>query len=316
MKILAIRFSGLGDIVMLLQTLTKLKEKYEGAHITLLCDEVNQDIALNSGGVIDRAVGINRQVFKKRQVFSIVQQIVKLLSLKKETYDLIIDFQNFGETAFITHYCTAKEKRGAPKKSSRTYAYTTVVPRDDERNHRSQFFSRIAGVDDSLDYSKMVLSKTAEKYAQLIKSYQDNQKKSVGLNIGSSQESRRWSEKKFAALAQRLNEHYNVLVFAGPSEKQYLSAFSKSIITVTDISLDALCGAISTCDYFISNDTGPVHIAAALKIPTMTFFSTGTDENVGALISNKVSLVNVDDINAIELEDALSLFETLTSTKK
>lgn len=110
----------------------------------------------------------------------------------------------------------------------------------------------------------MVLSKTAEKYAQLIKSYKDNQKKSVGLNIGSSQESRRWSE-KFAALAQRLNEHYNVLVFAGPSEKQYLSAFSKSIITVTDISLDALCGAISTCDYFISNDTGPGSYRCCIK---------------------------------------------------
>ncbi|MDD3324704.1 MAG: hypothetical protein PHN38_06255 [Sulfurospirillaceae bacterium] len=152
MRILAIRFSGMGDIVMLLQTFEKLKQKYENAHITLLCDSANSDIAKNSGGLIDEVFCVNRSVFRKKKFLGMLKEIFRLFALRKESYDLIIDFQNFGETAFITHICKAKEKRGAPKKKNKETAYTTIVPRD-ESGHRSQFFSRIAGVDDSLVFS-------------------------------------------------------------------------------------------------------------------------------------------------------------------
>ncbi|MDD3598343.1 glycosyltransferase family 9 protein, partial [Sulfuricurvum sp.] len=54
--------------------------------------------------------------------------------------------------------------------------------------------------------------------------------------------------------------------------------------------------------YFISNDTGPVHLAAALGIPTITLFSTGEDTNVGCLNPYKRSLRR-PDINAISVSD-------------
>lgn len=133
--------------------------------------------------------------FKAKLFLAILKEIGCLLSLRKKQFDLIIDFQNFGETALITSFCKAKEKRSAPKKN-KEYAYTTIVPRD-ESGHRSQFFSRIAGVDDSLDSSKIILSETAKAYRNLLASELEQNKKIVGLNIGSTQESRRWSEKKF-----------------------------------------------------------------------------------------------------------------------
>ena len=168
MEILAIRFSGMGDIVMLLQTFQKLKQKYANARITLLCDSANVDIAKNSGGLIDEVVTLDRGVFKAKKFWAILKEITQLFVLRKKQFDLIIDFQNFGETALITNLCKAQEKRGAPKKKNKEYAYTTIVPRD-ESGHRSQFFSRIAGVDDSLDFSKMVLSETAKTYSTLMK---------------------------------------------------------------------------------------------------------------------------------------------------
>lgn len=309
MEILAIRFSGMGDIVMLLQTFEKLKQKYPNARITLLCDSSNSDIVKNSGGLIDNVLTINRRVFKEKKFFAIVREIYNLFGLRKKQYDLIIDFQNFGETALITYLCKGKEKRGAPKKKNKEYAYTTIVPRD-ESGHRSQFFSRIAGVDDSLDFSKMVLSQTASVYRDIVLAKLDSNKKTIGLNIGSTQESRRWSEKNFAELAEHFKKDFNILVFAGKNEKKYLDAFSSDIVRVCDVSVDGLCGAIGVSDYFISNDTGPMHVAAALGIPTLTFFSTGTDANTGALSHNKVSLSNFA-INKITLQEAVEKFSLL-----
>ncbi len=312
MEILAIRFSGMGDIVMLLPTLGKLKKKYTNAYITLLCDSTNSDIAQNSGGLIDSVVTINRKVFKEKRFFEILKEIRNVIRLRKRSFDLIIDFQNFGETALITHLCRAEEKRGAPKKKSTEYAYTTHVVRD-QSGHRSQFFSRIAGVSDTLDFPQMVLSPVAEAYATHLMTKMNPDKKTIGMNIGSTQESRRWAENNFAAMATSLSPLYNVVVFAGEREKKYLSAFGNDVIRISDISLDELCGAIGLCHYFISNDTGPVHIAAALGVSTLTFFSTGTDENVGALTPYKVSLRNAENINAITVEEAMEKLNTLIS---
>ncbi len=312
MEILAIRFSGMGDIVMLLQTFQKLKQKYANAHITLLCDSANQDIAKNSGGLIDDVVTLNRGVFKAKKFWAILKEIAHLFVLRKKQFDLIIDFQNFGETALITHFCKAKEKRGAPKKKNKEYAYTTIIPRD-ESGHRSQFFSRIAGVDDRLDFSKMLLSETAKAYRTHLMAKLDRNKKTIGLNIGSTQESRRWSEKNFAKFAEYYKKDFNVVVFAGKREKQYLDAFSNDVIRVSDVNVDELCGAIGACDYFVSNDTGPMHVAAALGIPTLTFFSTGLDANTGALSAQKVFLCNFNDINALSVQDAVKEFELLLS---
>lgn len=312
MEILAIRFSGMGDIVMLLQTFQKLKKKYANARITLLCDSANQDIAKNSGGLIDDVVTLNRGVFKAKKFWAILKEITHLFALRKKQFDLIIDFQNFGETALITHFCKAKEKRGAPKKKNKEYAYTTIVPRD-ESGHRSQFFSRIAGVDDSLDFSKMLLCETAKAYRTFLMTKLDQSKKTIGLNIGSTQESRRWSEKNFAKFGEYYKKDFNVVVFAGEREKQYLDAFSNDVIRVSDVSVDELCGAIGACDYFVSNDTGPMHVAAALGIPTLTFFSTGLDANTGALSAQKVFLCNFDNINALSVQDAVKEFELLLS---
>lgn len=312
MEILAIRFSGMGDIVMLLQTLQKLKQKYSNARVTLLCDSANADIVKNSGGLIDDVVTIDRGVFKAKKFLAIIKEIMHLFSLRKKIFDLIIDFQNFGETALITRFCKAKEKRGAPKKKNKEYAYTTIVPRD-ESGHRSQFFSRIAGVDDSLDFSKMVLNETAKAYRTHLMSKLDQSKKTIGLNIGSTQESRRWSEKNFSQFGEYYKKDFNVVVFAGKREKQYLDAFSNDVIRVSDVSVNELCGAIGACDYFVSNDTGPMHVAAALGIPTLTFFSTGLDSNTGALSEQKVFLSNFNNINALSVQDAIKEFELLLS---
>lgn len=69
MRILAIRYSGLGDVVMLLQTLEKLKNKYENCHITLLTDKSNISLKDISCGVIDEIISFDRSVFKKENIF-------------------------------------------------------------------------------------------------------------------------------------------------------------------------------------------------------------------------------------------------------
>jgi heptosyltransferase I len=308
MKILAIRYSGLGDIVMLLQTLEKVKVKYNVSSITLLTDSCNADIIPLTNGLINDIIPINRKCFKQRKIFASLKEIYYLFKNIRKKFDICIDFQNFGETATISYLVNAKIKLGAPKHKKYNYGYTDSLKRDDY-NHRSQLFSRIARVNDNLDFSKLYLNQEAQEYQNFLKNKIDNNKKIIGLNIGSTQENRRWSEKNFNTLANILKNDYNVILFLGPSEIKYKNAFDKDkLFIVENVNLIKLCGAISICDCFITNDTGPAHLAAALNVFTLTLFSTGDDFNVGAL-TNKKEFIKNTDINSItikEVQDKLS----------
>ena len=309
MRILAIRYSGLGDVVMLLQTLEKLKNKYENCHITLLTDKSNISLKDISCGMIDEVISLDRSVFKKRKYFLSLVEIVKLFPKIRKQFDMTIDFQNFGETATLTYFTNAKIKLGSPKKDKYNYGYTEIIKRSDH-NHRSQLFSRIAKVDDNLDYSKLCLNNEAINFKEQLKNQIDKNKKTIGLNIGSTQDSRRWNENNFSKLNDILKANYNILIFIGPCEKAYKYAFKEDSFFIEDINLIKLSGAISICDCFISNDTGPVHIAAALQISTLTLFSTGNDFNVGALSNKKQSIKNVN-INKITVNEVIEKLNNL-----
>jgi heptosyltransferase I len=309
MRILAIRYSGLGDVVMLLQTLEKLKNKYENCHITLLTDKSNISLKDISCGMIDEVISLDRSVFKKRKYFLSLVEIVKLFPKIRKQFDMTIDFQNFGETATLTYFTNAKIKLGSPKKDKYNYGYTEIIKRSDH-NHRSQLFSRIAKVNDNLDYSKLCLNNEAINFKEQLKNQIDKNKKTIGLNIGSTQDSRRWNENNFSKLNDILKANYNILIFIGPCEKAYKYAFKEDSFFIEDINLIKLSGAISICDCFISNDTGPVHIAAALQISTLTLFSTGNDFNVGALSNKKQSIKNVN-INKITVNEVIEKLNNL-----
>jgi len=303
MRILAIRYSGLGDLVMLLPALERLKSGTDDVHITLATDCFHHDFQSIACGLIDDVICLDRRKMKQGSLFSALGEVISFVRrLRRSSYDLVIDFQNFGETATISYLAKAQVKRGAPKRVKYHYGYSEIVERSDEVDHRSQFFCRIANVPDQLGYPRLCLDQAGHEYAARLGNKIDLSRPVVGLNIGSTQENRRWSHLYFAELARRLSNDHQVLVFAGPSESQYLDVFGEEACVVEGVTIPQLCGAISLCSSFVSNDTGPVHLAAALGVPTLTLFSTGADWQVGALTQCK-SYIRKADINAITVDE-------------
>ncbi len=301
MAILAIRFSGLGDLVMLLPTLKELKKESE---IILLTDSSNAKIQELSCGIIDEVWTIDREVFRQKRILKALKEIISLYKrLKKHRFEKVIDFHNFGETALITRLAKAPVKIGAPKPKYKK-SYTHTVPKDNTI-HRSKLFASIAGVKNPLEHPKLCVPTRGKEYAKRFEG-----SNIVGLNIGSTQESRRWSEEKFLELARRLRSTgHRPLIFIGPKERHLVGYFVE-FDQVKGVDLVELAGAIERCKIFISNDTGPVHMAAALGVPTITLFSTGDDYEVGALAKKKRFIKKIP-INDIDVDEVMDLFEEL-----
>ncbi len=101
----------------------------------------------------------------------------------------------------------------------------------------------------------------------------------LGMSPGASWETKRWPEDRFAELARRaLGRGYQVAVTGSWGEKPLNDSIVRLAPGTKDlsgvVSLRALGGLINRCSAWVANDSGPMHIARALGVPTLAFFGS------------------------------------------
>ena len=120
---------------------------------------------------------------------------------------------------------------------------------------------------------------------------------SPGATYGSS---KRWYPKKFAEVATSLSSQYDIIIFGGPGEQviakdieQYLikNGISNYKNLAAKITIKELVSKIANLDLFITGDSGPMHLAAALQIPTVAIFGPTMDIETSQWMNNKSSIV-------------------------
>ena len=106
-----------------------------------------------------------------------------------------------------------------------------------------------------------------------------------GVSPGSVWRTKRWSSAGFAALIRMLREKHGcqVLLFGGSEDAAVVEDVQRqcghsAISLVGRIGLGELAAAISRCRVFVTNDSGPMHIAVARRIPTVAVFCATTPD--------------------------------------
>ena len=107
-------------------------------------------------------------------------------------------------------------------------------------------------------------------------------KPTLGINAGATYGSaKRWYPEKFAEVGASLSEQYEIIIFGGPNEVEMSKEIEENLIKL-DVSnytnlagktnIEELCANIGACSLFITNDSGPMHVAAAYGVPTVSIF--------------------------------------------
>ncbi len=82
---------------------------------------------------------------------------------------------------------------------------------------------------------------------------------------------KRWPVERFKGLCQKISHIGTPLVVLGPSERDLEKEFDRWPMAA-GLNLEELMGLIALCDGMVSNNTGPMHIAAALEKPLVQIF--------------------------------------------
>ena len=114
------------------------------------------------------------------------------------------------------------------------------------------------------------------------KTNQVKKSKILGINPGASYGSaKRWYPDQFAKIAIDLSNKFDIIIFGGPGEQDFAAQIEKILIQnnvkkfqnlAGKTSVTQLINYISNLDILVTGDSGPMHIAASFKIPTIALF--------------------------------------------
>jgi len=318
-NILVIDFGQLGDVVLSLPALAAIRKKFPLARITVAVGKPGAEIVNLSGFanqtyVVDRVA--LRDGFKPLSVLRVFK-VVKEIRTKK--FDFVIDLHSLSETNLLG-FLSGAPKRLYSRRPGRSLDYlANFRPQPPvETDHRKRHL-----IDRYLDVLRPLEIENAERLPRLktrladeaaiektlIKAKTDSRVPLVGLFPGAGHPSRRWPLEQFASLADHLirNDQVRVLVFLGPEEQSLRSEISRqfpsSTVIVQQLSIPQLAAAQARLAAFVSNDTGPMHIASAVGTPVVLLLDKRAPDSYlpqgdrhRVIYNNLIEDISVDEV--------------------
>jgi heptosyltransferase II len=312
-KILVRGTNWLGDAVMTIPALHRLRESFPHAYIILLAPPRAADV-FSGFAALDEIITYQRKEQGARAF------LTALPRLRRERFELAILFQNAFEAALLAFLGGAKIRIGydtqgrgtllthklnhsaAHRNRHQTNDYLDLVAEAE----RACWGGEVIATRDDLPLlqANMAQKRAAEGVLQRC-GLKTGAQKLVALNVGATNSRAKcWPEDRFAALADRIVRELNarvVLIGAG-SERENAERVmaqmnhkqaAKNLAGETNIA--ELIGLLARCDLIVTNDTGPAHVAAALSRPTLTLFGP-TNEFETAPLGLQAAMLRAEGI--------------------
>jgi len=294
-NILVIDFGQLGDVVLSLPALRAIRERFPRARITVAAGKPGAEV-VDLSGYADATLVVDRVALRDGLKVISIARIVKLVKdVRRAQFDFVIDLHSLSETNLLG-FLSAAPKRLYSRRPGRSLDYlANFVPRppvEDDHQKRHQ-------IDRYLDVLIPLGVKNADRLPRLRTRIEDDAAVDqilrrakadagiplIGLFPGAGHPSRCWPLQRFADLAEYLirNDEVRVLVFAGPEEGSYLremrSLFPPTTLILDKLTIAQVAAAQARLAVFISNDTGPMHIASAVGTPVVVLLDKRAPES-------------------------------------
>lgn len=288
-KILVIRFSSLGDIILTSPMLAKLRKAFPEARIDMVVKKVFSD-AVRGNPSIDRLIE-----FDHKEGFKGLWKFIQ--ETRKENYDLFVDVHRSLRSRLLLLFVSGIKLR-YDKDTWRRLALLKLrwniydsFPRKIEDYMKPL---RKIGVDarfEASDHTLLTFSKENQQNAKELAEKLCLEKKipiqemssnkgnliRIGIAPGAAHFLKKWPLEKYRELVYVLSDSLNVLfyVFGGPDdfECEHLGSLPQNIVNLQGrLSLKESASLIAICDLFIGNDSGLSHVAEAVGVDAYVFF--------------------------------------------
>lgn len=300
-KIVLLRASRIGDFLCAIPAIRALRHFLPNTEITMITLPMLRELALRSPYIDKIALfpgfpWIAEQLFEPRKTVQFLQE------MQEERFDLAIQIQGTGLfsnpfTLLLGARTTAGFVR--PDDPPGLLDAALAYPQQQHEIRTVQAMMSFLGIPEQGEELEFPLwpqdHHDAERLLHAVA------RPLIGLHPAARDATRRWFVERFAAVGNALQRRYGgTIVLLGEPEEQHTGEQLTKLLDVPYLnligktSLVSLGAVIAQLNVLITNDTGPAHIAYALKAPTVTIFGGGDPLLNGPLTPGPFRILQYD----------------------
>ncbi len=283
-SILVILIAGVGDVILSTKALRALRLGHPDAEIHLLTSTQSASLADNYE-YIDHVWTfpireLRKDKFQLREIFELIRR------LRKIDFDYVINLYRVNtwigsfEMGLLFAILKGQQKVGHDNKGFGLFLNKKISEGIFRGRHFTDAMMEIAREAGGIPDEKGIeVFRSIESESKLQHLFTDPDIMRVAINPGGERANRRWNPDHYASVADNLIDRYNARIFilGGPgeekiSEEVLIKMRNKGIDLSGKLTLNDLVYIIDRMDLLVTNDSAPMHIAAAVKTPVVAIF--------------------------------------------
>lgn len=284
-RILLIRLSAFGDVVMASGLISSLRKLWPEVHLAWLTEESLAPL-LSAHPDLNQVHSLPyrrwRTQLKTGLFWRTLGEIGAFRSrLQKESYDLAIDLQGLLKSGIWAYWSGAPNRLGLGSREGSQWLMSTTLERDlkDPRMGKEyRHLARVLGAPDDA-FKPQIPAPESDSLIKLLAQTRDQGKALALFAPFTTRPQKHWFNDRWIHLAKALSPRYHCLILGGPTEQVQADA----LVAAAQGSLASLCGKttllecaalIKAANLLIGVDTGLTHLAMAQGTPTLALFGS------------------------------------------
>ena len=278
-RILLVRTDRIGDVLLSTPAIKAIRDRYPSAYIAMMVSPYGRDI-VDGNPYLDEVI-----IYDKDKMHKGCKGAFRLsLELRNKRFDLALILHPTNRAHLVTFLAGIPKRVGYDRKLG--FLLTDKIKHEKQlgQKHESEYvldmlrYLKIESLDKKL---YMPIKKEAIDWIEqkLLNEGINPVDKILAIHPGASCPSKIWPAQNFAAVCDALVDKYGlkVVVISGPKDSDRAEEVTRNMRSHFvnlggKTSIPQLAGLLKKCALFISNDSGPVHIASALGTPVISIF--------------------------------------------
>ncbi|UFS68639.1 lipopolysaccharide heptosyltransferase I [Geomonas sp. RF6] len=306
MRVLIVKASALGDIINSLPVLDFLKQACAGIEIDWVVEEPFRQI-LEGNPLLSQLHTVRTKVWRKRPFAAETRAEIAALkeTLRERKYDLVFDIQGNLKSGLICWLAGEVDRIGFAKEDLQeriNLLFTTrQVPLRRQDYHVTEKYLRVVSVPFAKDFREMTLSSSIATSPE-----EDSNAEALlatmsdGLvflfHYGTTWQTKFWSEASWIKLGKEVLGEFpqSSILFSWGNEMEreavtrIATGIGRGARVLERYSLKGLTALMKKVDLVVGGDTGPIHLAAAVGTPTVSFYRASDGKASGPRGENHV----------------------------
>jgi len=281
MKVLVIRTDRIGDLIVSTPVFKAIKDRYPDAHIAAMVSPYTADLLVHNP-FVDEIIICDRKGGHRG-----IRGLLKLTGeVRKRKFDVALTLHSRMHLGFITFFGGVPERIAPATKLAQIFYNRRITQRRSRSiKHEADYNLELLSAIDIEVKEKEAGLWTDETHDRDAQDYLAREglmdaaakRLLIGIHPGSGDSAKNWRPERYAQLADALAaDGFSIVLSGGYGEKELIDEVKKNMTTEPHIYLSGtllnFAALLKRLSVFVSSSTGPMHMAAAVKTPTVSLF--------------------------------------------